>query len=176
MRRIYTIGHSNRSVEEFLRLLLKHDIESVADVRRFPSSKHPHFNQEMFREILERYGITYFWFESLGGYRKKIFDSSPNLAIQSKGFRNYADYMLTDEFIKAIEELEHIASERRTAIMCAERFFWKCHRKFISDFLLVRGWKVFHILDNRIIVHKLSKSARIIHGRIIYDKVTGNKK
>ena len=176
MRRIYTIGHSNRSIDKFLRLLLKHGIESLADVRRFPSSKHPHFNQDKLKEILGEYGIDYVWFQSLGGYRKKILDKSPNVAIQSEGFRNYADYMLTDEFVKAIEELEDLASERRTAIMCAEKFFWRCHRKFISDFLVVRGWEVVHILDNRIISHKLSESARIIHGRIIYDKVTGDKK
>ena len=176
MRRIYTIGHSSRSMDEFLRLLLKHEIESLADVRRFPSSKHPHFNQEVLKEVLERHGIAYFWFEALGGYRKRILDRSPNVAIQREGFRNYADYMLTDEFVKAIEELEHLASEKRTAIMCAEKFFWRCHRMFISDFLVVRGWKVIHILEERDIEHRLSKMARVVGGKVIYDKMIGNKK
>jgi len=176
MRKIYTIGHSNRSIDEFLRLLLKYGVESIADVRRFPTSKHPHFNQETLKEILDKHGITYSWFEALGGYRKRIMDDSPNIAIQSEGFRNYADYMLTDGFVKAIEKLEALASERRTAIMCAERFFWRCHRKFISDFLIIKGWKVIHILENRTIDHKLSETARIVSGKIIYDKMIANKK
>ena len=176
LREIYTIGHSNRSVEEFLRLLLKYGIECVADVRRFPSSRHPHFTQDRLKEILEKYGIAYVWFESLGGYRRRILDSSPNTAIQSEGFRNYADYMLTDSFTRAIEQLEALALEKRTAIMCAERFFWRCHRKFISDFLVIRGWRVIHILDNRTIEHRLSQIARVAGGKIIYDKAMHDKK
>lgn len=177
MKKIFTIGHSTRSAQEFLRLLLKHSIECVADVRRFPSSsKHPHFTRGRLEEILKKYGIDYVWFESLGGYRKKILDSSPNIAIQSEGFRNYADYMLTESFKEAIEQLEALASERRTVIMCAERFFWRCHRKFISDFLVIRGWKVIHILNDRTSEHKLSQTARVVGGRIIYDKVMHNKK
>ncbi len=84
--------------------------------------------------------------------------------------------MLTDEFLEAIEKLEALASERRTAIMCAEKFFWRCHRKLISDFLVARGWNVIHILDDRTAEHRLSEVARIVHGKIIYDKKTVDKK
>jgi len=175
IRRIYTIGHSNRSLDEFLRLIFKYEVKAIADVRRFPSSRHQHFKKENLKEILATYDIDYIWIEALGGYRRQIVKESPNIAIQSEGFRNYADYMLTDEFLKAIGELENIASVKRTAIMCAEKFFWKCHRKFISDFLVVRGWKILHILDDKLLEHKLSETARVDSDKIIYDKIANNK-
>jgi uncharacterized protein (DUF488 family) len=166
---VYTIGHSNRSIEEFLRLLLKYGIEVVADVRRFPTSKHEHFKRENLKKYLNEKGIKYVWFEGLGGYRKKITNASPNTAIKSEGFRNYADYMMTGEFKSQIARLAQIARENRTAIMCAERFFWKCHRRFISDYLTLMGFKVYHIFDKRLYPHKISREARIEKDTIIYD-------
>ncbi len=169
--RVYTIGHSNRSIEEFLRLLRKYSIEAIADVRRFPTSKYEHFKAEKLKAYLERESIEYHWFEKLGGYRRKILDDSPNIAIKSEGFRNYADYMMTDEFKSEAEKLMDLARRKITAIMCAERFFWRCHRKFISDYLTIKGFEVLHIIDGETRKHKLSKEARIVGDNIVYDLV-----
>ncbi len=166
---IYTIGHSNRSFDEFLRLLLKYGIRVVADVRRFPTSKFDHFKKESLEQTLPKFGIDYVWFEKLGGYRKKILDESPNIAIKSEGFRNYADYMLTVEFREEISKLLDIAKRKRLAIMCAEKFFWRCHRKFISDYLTYLGVRVLHILNDKLVVHKISKEARITDSGLVYD-------
>ncbi|AEA47233.1 DUF488 domain-containing protein [Archaeoglobus veneficus] len=168
---VYTIGHSNRTIAEFVRLLKKYGIQTLVDVRRFPTSKHEHFKKERLEEILAKEGIEYFWMSELGGYRRNGLKDSPNIAIKSKGFRNYADYMTSDEFKKAISRLIKIASEKRVAIMCAERFFWRCHRKFISDYLTMRGVKVVHIINDRVRIHRLSAQARIVGENLIYDVV-----
>lgn len=91
------------------------------------------------------------------------------MAIKSIGFRNYADYMLTEDFKKNAEDLMNLAMKKTTAIMCAEKFFWRCHRKFIADYLTVRGFKVIHIIDERNLIHKLSKNMRVEAGKLIYD-------
>ncbi len=168
---VYTIGHSNRSIDEFVRLLLKHGIEVLADVRRFPTSKYEHFKQENLREHLAAVGIEYVWFEKLGGYRKKVFEKSPNVAIKSEGFRNYADYMMTDEFRREIDKLLEIANVKRIAIMCAEKFFWRCHRKFIADYLTFLGHTVVHILNDELRRHRLSREARVVNNTLVYDVV-----
>lgn len=169
MKEIYTIGHSNRSIEEFKRLLIEHSVEVLADVRRFPSSKYEHFKQDKLKESLKDVGIDYIWFEGLGGYRKKILENSPNTAIKSRGFRNYADYMLTNEFREEVEKLIEIAEKRKVAIMCSEKFFWKCHRKFISDYLTFRGFIVIHIINDVVKEHRLSREARVTDIGLIYD-------
>ncbi|RLI88092.1 MAG: DUF488 domain-containing protein [Archaeoglobales archaeon] len=169
--RIYTIGHSNRSPGEFVRLLKKYKIEVVVDVRRFPTSKHEHFKRENLGKILASENIEYVWMGELGGYRRKGMKNSPNVAIKSKGFRNYADYMMTSGFKKAIEQLIKIATTKITAIMCAERFFWRCHRKFISDYLTAKGVEVVHIINDSVRVHKISPQARIVGENLVYDIV-----
>ncbi len=166
--KVYTIGHSSRSIEEFAQLLLRYDVQVLADVRRFPTSKFEHFKAENLRKHLSRLGIEYVWFEKLGGYRKKIFDISPNTAIKSPGFRNYADYMLTEEFKQEISKLVSLATVKRTAVMCAEKLYWKCHRKFIADYLTFLGFEVYHIMDNGTKLHKLSKEAKITEYGLIY--------
>lgn len=168
---IYTIGHSNRDLKNFINLLLKHNIDVLVDVRRFPTSKFGHFKAENLKFALEGYNIKYFWIKELGGYRKPILKDSPNIAIKSRGFRNYADYMLTQEFKNAINTLINIATKHKTAIMCAERLYWRCHRKFISDYLILKSFTVKHIINDKIIAHKLSKYARIVNNMIIYDKI-----
>lgn len=170
IKRIFTIGHSNRNAEEFVELLIKNEIGALIDVRKFPSSKFPHFKGEYLRQILSETGIEYYWFPTLGGYRKKIMDDSPNKAIKSEGFRNYADFMLTFEFKQAIEELEEVAKAKLSVIMCAEKLYWRCHRRFISDYLTMRGWRVIHILNERRVDHRISKEARIVDGKLIYDQ------
>ncbi|MFQ5931503.1 MAG: DUF488 family protein [Nitrospiraceae bacterium] len=161
---VLTIGHSNRSIEDFLTLLKEFEIRALVDVRRFPSSrKFPHFNRGSIQEELASNQIGYSWIESLGGRRHAASGNvSPNEGLQSIGFRNYADHMLTEEFRLGIEELLRIARCRRTAVMCAERFFWKCHRRLLSDYLHAQGIVVQHILEpGKIQDHRLTLEARI---------------
>ncbi|MCS7130650.1 MAG: DUF488 domain-containing protein [Archaeoglobaceae archaeon] len=167
--KIYTIGHSNLTFETFLNLLAKNGIEVIVDVRKIPRSKFEHFNSDFLKVELPKAGIDYVHAVKLGGFRKKIFEKSPNNAIKSQGFRNYADFMLTEEFEKEIDKVIEIAKKRILALMCAEKFFWKCHRKFLADYLTLRGFKVFHIIGNRTQLHRLSKSVRIYGNKLIYD-------
>ncbi len=168
---IYTIGHSNLDAKTFVSLLTKHSVEVLVDVRRFPTSKFEHFKIENLKSILKENDIDYVWISELGGFRKRILKNSPNIAIKSEGFRNYADYMLTQEFKQAIGNLIEIAKNRIVAIMCAEKFYWRCHRKFIADYLTILGFEVRHIIDNNVKVHKLSKYARIVGDTVIYNKI-----
>lgn len=168
--KIYTIGHSNRDLDSFIGLLTKSGIEVIADVRKIPKSRYAHFSGDYLKKELPKAGIEYTHFPKLGGFRKKILKDSPNIAIKSQGFRNYADFMLTEEFKEEIGKIIELAKRKIIALMCAERFFWKCHRKFLADYLVVQGFEVFHIIDNaKIMPHMLSKSARIEEGRLIYD-------
>ena len=159
---VWTIGHSNVAWADFLPLLRFHRIECVADVRRFPASRrHPHFDREPLRAALEVAGIGYRWLEDLGGRRGGLGRASPNLGIESAGFRGYADHMRTEPFRRAFEDLVEILSERRTAIMCAEALWWRCHRRLLSDLLVHRGVTVHHILpDGRTARHELWNLAR----------------
>ena len=167
---LYTIGHSNHSAEEFLSLLEEFKIRAIADVRRFPSSrKFPHFNGEALREMLEERGIGYEWFEELGGHRHgKADERSPNTAFMSAGFRNYADYMMTAAFREAVTKLIDLGNRKRTAIMCAEKYFWKCHRRLLSDYLVAHHAAVMHVLDHDSVRnHSLTKGAVITEARVV---------
>jgi uncharacterized protein (DUF488 family) len=168
--RLFTIGHSNRSFEDFQSLLKEFQIQAIADIRRFPSSrKFPHFNQDTFSELLSDAGIQYVWFESLGGLRYRgTNEKSQNIGLRSPAFRNYADHMMTDEFQAAVQELLSLGAKQYTAIMCAERFFWKCHRRLLSDFLVAQGVAVEHILEGgNLRPHKLTPGAIITEGGIV---------
>jgi uncharacterized protein (DUF488 family) len=169
---LFTIGHSNRSFEDFLSLLKEFQIRLIADIRRYPSSrKFPHFNRETLAELLSAQGIQYVWFEALGGRRHTAPDKkSPNTGFKSPGYRNYADHMMTDEFLAAADELIALVKKLRTAIMCAEKFFWKCHRRLLSDFLYVQGITVFHILEHGTLQeHKLTQGMVVTdNGLVIY--------
>lgn len=161
---IFTIGHSNRSLEEFLQLLKEFKIKVLVDIRRYPRSrKFPHFNGEVLRKCLVAEGIEYLWLEALGGHRHTSKNTnSPNTGIKSLGFRNYADHMITDESHRAVQELLCKAAKSSTAIMCAEKFYWKCHRRFLSDYLVAQGVDVEHIIDAvQISAHKLTPGAVI---------------
>ena len=163
---IVTIGHSNHSLEHFLTLLAQHVVEALVDIRRFPGSrKHPHFNQDNLATALPGSGLEYHWLEALGGRRHKQREDSPNLGLENQGFRNYADYMLTEEIRKGVEELLVVARWKRTAIMCAEGLFWQCHRRLVSDFLVANGLTVQHIMPTgELRPHKLTSGA-VIEGR-----------
>ena len=144
---IYTIGHSTHSAQAFLDLLRAHDVRQLADVRLIPkSARHPHFAREQLAPFLENHTILYRHFPDLGGHRKPRADSI-NTAWRVEAFRGYADYMASDRFKHALDDLLTISVTGRTAVMCAESVWWQCHRRLLSDALLVRGVPVLHILS-----------------------------
>jgi uncharacterized protein (DUF488 family) len=167
---LFSIGHSTRSLEELIEALKAHDIETLVDIRSFPMSRRlPHFNREALEESLSGAGIRYIWMKGLGGRRKKIRNDSPNVALRSQGFRNYADYMLTPEFERAISDLISLAEHSRTAYMCAERLYFRCHRMLVSDWLVAHGHEVWHIDGTGPLKrHELLSEARLVDGQVIY--------
>jgi uncharacterized protein (DUF488 family) len=166
---IYTIGHSTRSLEEFLNMLQSFDIKILADIRSLPGSrKYPQFNKEDLQLSLENVGIQYLHLADLGG-RRKVKKDSKNNRWNNASFRGYADYMETDEFKNGIIKLEHIAIEKPTAYMCSEAVWWKCHRSMVSDYLKAKGWTVLHIMAiGKVQEHKYTSPARIVDGNISY--------
>jgi uncharacterized protein (DUF488 family) len=168
---IFTIGHSTHPIEEFLGLLSQHEILALADVRSYPSSrKWPHFNHDDLQRSVERAGLEYRWLKSLGGRRHSKDALSPHIAWQIPAFRSYADYADGDDFRRGFEELVALAEQKRVAYMCSEGLWWRCHRRIISDHLIVRGWTVMHIMPTgKLVEHALPDFARIMDGRLIYD-------
>lgn len=169
MVQVWTIGHSNRSIEQFLELLASQQIRLLADVRRFPGSRRlPHFNQENLSESLSRAGIEYVHFPELGG-RRKVRADSPNTAWRNEAFRGYADFMMTEEFRAGTERLLNLTRQKRTAIMCAEALWWQCHRSMIADYLKASGHEILHIMSgNKIEEHPFTSAARIVNGKLSY--------
>jgi uncharacterized protein (DUF488 family) len=166
---IWTIGHSTRPLDEFLGLLAHYRIEALADVRRLPGSRrHPQYAQAALRAELAAVGVAYRWFPSLGGRRRPRADS-PNVAWRNASFRGYADHMDSEEFANGLDELLALSSRLRTALMCAEAVWWRCHRALIADALRVRGIEVVHILDaQHSTVHPYTSPARVQGGRLSY--------
>jgi uncharacterized protein (DUF488 family) len=152
-------------------LLGEHRIAIVADVRSFPSSKRwPQFNQAALSASLERAGIEYRWIARLGGRRSSKRQDSPHTALQHPAFRSYADYMESADFEAGLRELTDAAAAARTAYMCSEGLWWRCHRRIISDNLVIRDWTVEHIMPTgKLSPHALAPFARVVDGRIIYD-------
>jgi uncharacterized protein (DUF488 family) len=186
--RIWTIGHSTRTIDEFVSLLKENEINLLADVRAWPGSKrYPHFNKEALEESLSAQGIRYEHFPELGGKRKSKPDSR-NTAWRNASFRGYADYMETEPFQKGIERLlaltrnDGLGSRRNkhdgweavtpcpTSIMCAEAVWWRCHRSLVADYLKARGVEVLHILSaNKVEPHPFTPAARIVNGELSYE-------
>ena len=171
MPRIWTIGHSTQPLAQFLALLAANQIEGVADVRRFPGSRRwPHFAGEALRQSLAAQAIDYEWMPELGGRREPLPDS-PNTAWRNAGFRGYADYMATDDFAIGLARLASMAEGLRTAIMCAEAVWWRCHRGLIADALRWSGFEVCHIMGpGALIAHPYTTAARIEGGLLTYAK------
>ena len=169
--RIWTIGHSTHPSDEFLALLEAHEIQAIADVRRFPASRRqPQFNRPTLERRLAQSKIGYRWFEALGG-RRTPSPESINTAWRNASFRAYADYMETEDFAAAFSELLQFAARQRTALMCAESVWWSCHRALISDALTFRGVEVIHILDEKQVkVHPYTSAASIVEGRLSYEE------
>jgi uncharacterized protein (DUF488 family) len=147
-----------------------HQVRILVDIRAFPMSRRlPQFNRDSLAETLPAAGIRYVWMKSLGGYRKKILAESPHVALRNPSFRNYADYMLSEEFEHAAKELIALAGEAPTAYMCAERVYFRCHRMLVSDWLVSHGHQVLHIDGTGPAKgHKLTAEARMIDRRLIY--------
>lgn len=166
---IWTIGHSTRTLQEFLDLLAEYRIEAIADVRRFPGSRrHPHFASDALAATLPAHGIAYQWIPRLGG-RRKVQPDSPNTAWRNAAFQGYADYTTTAEFAEGLVELLKLAAQKRTATMCAEALWWRCHRSIIADVLKMRGIEVIHIIDaTHTTVHPFTSPARVVDGQLSY--------
>ena len=167
---LYTIGHSTRTLEELIEVLQAHSIQTLVDIRSFPMSRRlPYFNRESLEKALPESGIQYVWMKALGGRRRKIRDDSPNVALRNDSFRNYADYMLTGDFQRAIGELIKLAEHSRSAYMCAERVYFRCHRMLVSDWLVAHGHEVLHIDGTGPTkAHTLMPEARLVDGQLIY--------
>lgn len=166
-KEIWTIGHSTRTLDEFIHLLRSFGILHLVDIRTFPGSRrYPHFNREFLSQALQEEGIAYTHMIELGGRRKPAPDSV-NTAWRNASFRGYADYMQTPAFAEAIGRLETLALAGPLAYMCSEAVWWKCHRALVSDHLKTRGWTVHHIMDeDKSQEHPYTKPAREAQGRL----------
>jgi uncharacterized protein (DUF488 family) len=169
---IFTIGHSTRSIEEFVDILRAGPAELVVDVRTVPKSRrNPQYNEDSLGEELAPYQLDYRRIAGLGGLRGKSHDVPPqvNAYWQNQSFHNYADYALSDDFARALDELLELSSERRVAIMCAEAVWWRCHRRIIADYLIERGRDVRHLMAaGRVEPAKLTPGAQPEDGKIHY--------
>jgi uncharacterized protein (DUF488 family) len=174
-RIVYTLGHSTRSLEEVLAIIKRRNVQLVVDVRRWPTSRRsPWFNRETLKASLEGLGVEYRWMgDVLGGYRRfgvDVEDTGGASCFESEGFRAYAIYLTTNpDAVKAMRILEELASQRLVLILCSERLPWRCHRKIIADWLVLKGFRVIHVIeDDREIPHRPSRCARIEGDRVYY--------
>lgn len=172
MNTIYSIGHSTRTINEFIDLLNSHAIKLLVDIRKIRKSLHnPQFAQQELKKSLEESGIKYEYLKELGGLRPSTKESI-NDGWENKSFRNYADYMQTDEFAKSLEDLIILSQKQTTVIMCAEVLPWRCHRSLVSDALSVRDIPVCEIISaNNERFHKLTSFAVIENKNITYPKL-----
>ena len=170
---IWSVGHGARPIDEFIAVLRDADIAALADVRLIPGSRrHPHFGADALEAALGEIGIAYVHLAELGGRRKPRADS-PHRALRVAAFRGYADHMNTDEFARGYERLTSLARQSRTAFMCAETLWWRCHRRLIADRLTVDGWTVTHLFaPGKSEPHVLWDAARTLEGHLVYDAGT----
>jgi uncharacterized protein (DUF488 family) len=167
---ILTVGHSNHEEREFVELLRGSGVELIGDVRRYPRSRRqPHVERAALAGVLLEAGIGYRWLgESLGGRRKPA-ENTRNSGWETAQFRGYADHMASEEFASGLAELEELARDQRVAVMCAEAWWVRCHRRLIADALILRGWRVLHLDSNdRLNEHQLTDFAVVEGGRITY--------
>lgn len=172
---IWTIGHSTRTIEQFIALLQANDIRLLADVRRYAGSRrHPQFNPDALSLSLRAAGIDYAVFPELGGRRNPRPDSV-NTAWRNASFRGYADYMETPAFRDALERFLALARRNRSALMCAEALWWQCHRALIADVLKAGGACVLHIMERgEAVEHPFTSAAQIENGRLSYGGPQGS--
>ena len=169
---VYTIGHSTRSIDEFVELLKAGRVELVVDIRSFPRSRtNPQFNLDALPEALAAWQIGHQRIAELGGRRKKseIVPPDVNGFWINQSFHNYADYALSDEFRTGLSCLTELSRERRCAIMCSEAVWWRCHRRFVADYLLHDGREVFHLMEAaKVDVAKINPAARAEGASLVY--------
>jgi uncharacterized protein (DUF488 family) len=168
--KVWTVGHSTHPLDAFVALLIAHDIAQVADIRTVPRSRRqPHFDSDALARSLPERGVAYLHLPSLGGWRHPSSDS-PNGAWRNLSFRGYADYAMGEEFADGLAQLRGIAAERRTAMMCAEALWWRCHRRLVADRLLVVGDTVCHVsAAGQVSAHRLTPFANVeSDGQITY--------
>jgi uncharacterized protein (DUF488 family) len=163
--RVWTVGHSTHSIDAFVALLVEHDISQVADIRTVPKSRrHPHFHTDALARSLPERGLAYVHLPRLGGWRQADAES-PNRAWRNLSFRGYADYAMGDEFADGLAQLRRLSRARRTAMMCSEALWWRCHRRLIADRLVVAGDTVCHISSTgRTSEHQLTPFATVGSG------------
>lgn len=174
----FTVGHSNRNLEDFIQLLQGAGIERIIDVRAFPMSRaNPQFNREALDDSLAGHGIGYAHVPALGGRRGRAGGASPdtNAMWENAGFRNYADYALTVPFRAALAQLIEKGREARCAVMCSEAVWWRCHRRLIADNLLARGETVCHVMERgRLEPARLTEGAVVRpDGSVVYPAEQG---
>jgi uncharacterized protein (DUF488 family) len=170
MSSIFSLGHGTRPIEELIHVLRAADVKMLADIRSAPGSRrHPQFGQAVLAASLKAAGVEYVHLRGLGGRRDAAPDS-PHVALKVDAFRGYADHMSTDEFAADCARLVAIAREGATAFMCAETLWWRCHRRLLSDRLMVDGWDIVHLVaPGRSEPHRLWDVARVVDGRLVYD-------
>jgi uncharacterized protein (DUF488 family) len=170
---IWSIGHGTRATGDFLAALESQRIATLADVRLAPGSRrHPQFGAAALERSLADVGIAYVHLPDLGG-RREPSASSPHVGLRVAAFRGYADHMGTEEFMRGYARLVELARDSRTAFMCAETLWWRCHRRLIADRLVVDGWDVTHVIaSDKTEPHILTDVARVVDGRIVYDAGT----
>jgi uncharacterized protein (DUF488 family) len=168
-KEIFTVGHSTRTWGDFAGLLRAHDIACLVDVRIAPASRRlPHFRKEWMEGALRDQGVTYIHEPDLGGRRRPV-SGSPNTGWQNQSFQGYADHMRTPRFQEALGRVMETARGTRSAVMCAEALWWRCHRMLISDALTVRGWRVLHIgAGQDAQVHRLTPFAVVAGEELTY--------
>jgi len=166
-----TVGHSNRTLREFVELLQEHEVALVADVRKLRGSRAmPHFNERPLRTALEKAEIGYLALPPLAGRRGRSAEPALRPCWKNRGFRNYADHMRTDEFRDGIRELLLCARRGRTAVMCAEAVPWRCHRSLIGDYLTIeKRRRVDELVGDRLRPHRRTVCARVKEGHLSYD-------
>lgn len=174
MTTIFTVGHGNRPLEEFIGLLKQGGIGCVVDVRAFPASRrHPQFARAALEQSLPAAGVRYVWEGKALGGRRKLAQDSPHIALRNPGFRAYADHMATEEFRAGMERVLELGRRTRAAVVCAERLPWQCHRFLIADHLVADGETVVHLVNpGSEQAHRLNPVVRVREGKLIYDGET----
>jgi len=167
---LLTLGHGTLGADDFSALVRRAGIEEIVDVRRFPGSRrHPHFGREAMAGWLDEAGVAYRWLPALGGRRSPA-ATSPNVGLRNPQFRAYADHMTTEEFLSGVEELRALAAVRRSALLCSESVWWRCHRRLLADHLaLVHGDDLRHLMhDDRQVPHPVTDGAALVDGLVVY--------
>jgi uncharacterized protein (DUF488 family) len=166
---VYTVGHSDRELDDFVELLKVNGVNTLADIRKLPgSNRYPHFNQEQLAASLARVGIGYIYLKELGGRRRQSKDSR-NTAWRNRSFRAYADHMETDEFLRGMDMLLDLARGGTAAVMCSEAVWWRCHRALVADYLKAAGVTVYHIMNGKAVkTHPYTSAAKVLGNKLSY--------